>query len=91
MLLFVKIQYFPVVLHRFTVFRSELLPLTVVNTEEAEAFYEDYLGSDLLSVPVGNLERLQQWPKLEPKDLRTYGKGDSESCADVVLSNAGEI
>ncbi|KAK8750388.1 hypothetical protein OTU49_014804 [Cherax quadricarinatus] len=76
---------------RFTVFRSQQLPITVVKTVEASEFYRNYLGSTLLGVPVGGNERLHHWPALAPKHMRTFSTDKEKSCADVVLSSAGWI
>lgn len=71
-----------------TVFASRYLPVNIVYTEQARKFYELYLGTDMLAVPMGGEERLEQWPKLLPNELTLDCIGWEESCADVVLSNA---
>ncbi|XP_069166697.1 nitric oxide-associated protein 1-like isoform X1 [Procambarus clarkii] len=76
---------------RFTVFRSEHLPITVVKTVDASSFYRNYLGSTLLGVPVGDEERLRHWPAITPKNMRTFTISKDRSCADVVLSSAGWV
>ncbi|KAG7156938.1 Nitric oxide-associated protein 1-like [Homarus americanus] len=76
---------------RFTVFRSQHLPITIVKTVDASAFYRNYLGSELLGVPVGNKERLQNWPPLCPQNIKTFSVDKRSSCADVVLSSAGWV
>ncbi|XP_071515686.1 nitric oxide-associated protein 1 [Panulirus ornatus] len=76
---------------RFTVFRSEHIPVTVVRTVDASTFYREYLGSELLGVPMGSKERLQRWPALKPKNIRVYSTEKQRSCADVVLSSAGWV
>ncbi|XP_063610564.1 nitric oxide-associated protein 1-like [Penaeus indicus] len=76
---------------RLTVFASEHIPINIVETVEASAFYRQYLGSTLLGIPIGNEERLLHWPILKPKDMRSLGTGQRQSCADIVLSSAGWI
>lgn len=76
---------------RLTVFASEHIPINIVETVEASAFYRQYLGSSLLGIPIGIVERLLHWPVLKPKDMRSLGTGQRQSCADVVLSSAGWI
>lgn len=72
-------------------FRSEEVPLAVVKTVDAAAFYCKYLGSEILGIPVGSEERLKSWPALKPKNFRMYTTGKDTSCADVVLSSAGML
>lgn len=79
----------PFLCFRLTVFASEHIPINIVETVEASAFYRQYLGSSLLGIPIGIEERLLHWPVLKPKDMRTLGTGQRQSCADVVLSSAG--
>lgn len=76
---------------RFTVFRSEWLPLTITKTVDAASTYSRYLGSSLLGVPSEGEERLKCWPPLQPVNLRTHCHNKLESCADVVLSSAGWV
>lgn len=79
-----------------TVFASEYLPIHVVYTKEASRFYNIFLGTDLLAVPFGSTERLNQFPILLPKEVdfteedtrETFWK---ESCGDIVLSSAGWV
>lgn len=73
----------------FTVFRSSALPVSVVRTTEAAAFYRDYVGSEVLRVPRGGQARMALWPPLRPTQLQVTGVARDESCADVVLSSAG--
>lgn len=76
-------------MHRFTVFASADLPVTIVKVEDGDMMYENLLKSDLLVVPEGNQKRLEKWPKLESMDLIAYGRQNNVACADVVLSSAG--
>lgn len=75
---------------RLTVFASEHIPINIVETVEASAFYRQYLGSTLLGIPMSIEERLLHWPVLKPKDIRSLGTGQRQSCADVVLSSVGK-
>lgn len=75
----------------FTVFASNYLPIHVVYTEQAKNFYQTYLGTDMLGVPIGGYERVQHWPTLVPKEMVLDGVSWHESCADIVLSTAGWV
>ncbi|CAL4170384.1 unnamed protein product, partial [Meganyctiphanes norvegica] len=75
---------------RFTLFCSSDLPISIVPTSEASSFYRSYLGTEMLGVPMGNEERIKQWPHLQPCNFTITGIG-SKSAADVVLSSAGFI
>ena len=81
-----------------TVFASDYLPVHIVNLEEAKRFYDFYLNTDMLSVPIGDENRLKSWPSLVSKDfhvantrsLRTEQKlSEHTSNCDIVLSSAG--
>ncbi|CAG2108874.1 unnamed protein product [Medioppia subpectinata] len=74
-----------------TVFASHYLPIHVVHTEEAKRFYELYLGTDMLGVPIGGFERVQHWPQLVPREIVLDGVSWQQSCADIVLSTAGWV
>jgi hypothetical protein len=77
-----------------TVFASDYLPVHVVYTNEANRFYNIFLGTELLQVPYGSTERLNQWPVLTPKEIdftSEDAKSWKESCGDIVLSNAGWV
>lgn len=50
---------------RVVVFSSLQLPVSIVETDDAEDFYESFLGSEVMGVPLGGDERLAKWPKLE--------------------------
>lgn len=64
--------------------------MTISKTVDASSIYRQYLGSPILGVPLGGEERLKSWPPLQPINLRTLSHNKQESCADVVLSSAGE-
>ncbi|XP_045474500.1 nitric oxide-associated protein 1 [Harmonia axyridis] len=76
----------------FTVFASKELPISLCITEEADKFYQKYLGTKYLRVPIGEEERLKKWPGLsEAKTFTVDGIDYDFSSKDVVLSNAGWI
>lgn len=75
---------------RLTVFRSNELPITVCNLEEANHIYQECLGTELLKIPVQGTDRLSKWPGLEPTDPFTVtGTNRKISSNDVVLSSSG--
>lgn len=75
------------------VFSSNHLPVTIVQTEEAEDVYKQLLGSELLAVPCGGPQRLSDWPGLQAKEdpIEVKGLGWQECCADIILSSAGKF
>lgn len=72
-----------------TVFASSYLPINIVYTEQANKFYRENLGTEILAVPCGGDERLERWPNLVPKEFTLNTTGWERSCADIVLSTAG--
>lgn len=74
-----------------TVFASKYLPVNVVHTEQARRFYDTNLGSEMLAVPAGSEERLEEWPPLMPKEFTIKGQGWERSSVDIVLSSAGWV
>ncbi|XP_067013589.2 nitric oxide-associated protein 1 isoform X2 [Anabrus simplex] len=78
---------------RMTVLASDQLPLTICYTSDADAIYNELVGSTYLGVPCGKSERLAQWPGLSPisQVLRVQGCDWRETAADVVLSSAGWV
>ena len=73
-----------------TVFCSDTLPINVIETENVEEFYKE--AWDQLVVPsASNSKRLNEFPKLEGKDLEVYGISPFESACDIVLSSIGWI
>lgn len=79
---------------RVIVYSSLELPVSICETEDAEDFYESFLGSELLGVPM-NLgeERLAKWPKLEAAHDKIVVEGEEKylTVCDIVLSSAGWI
>lgn len=78
---------------RFTVFCSEHLPITVVKTTDADEVYKNFLGSELFAVPMGGVERLNNWPGLQMREeaFEFIGQGPKICCGDVVLSSIGWV
>lgn len=58
---------------------------------DADYVYRELLKSESFRVPINNPDRLRMWPGLKGKWLEATGIGKNESCADVVLSNAGWV
>lgn len=76
------------------VFASKYLPIHVVPTKKADQFYNTFLGSPLLGIPMV-LETREQvekdWPGLETSggDLHLRGSKWNEGAADIVMSSIG--
>ncbi|KAG5681016.1 hypothetical protein PVAND_010482 [Polypedilum vanderplanki] len=79
-------------LTRVIVFASLKLPISIVNTEDADEFYKKFLGSEVLGVPLDmSEERLEKWPKLEMvyDEVVIEGIDKHVSACDFVMSSAG--
>lgn len=76
---------------RVIVYSSLKLPVTICDTKDAEEIYNDFLGSELFNVPIGENDRLEKWPKLDSKEIVVMGKEKYITACDVVLSSAGWI
>jgi ribosome biogenesis GTPase A len=76
---------------RLTVFASGALPVTVVETVDADDIYEKALGTPIFGVPMGNKERLSQFPALKPREFQVEGLSEKVSCNDIVVSGAGWV
>ena len=73
-----------------TLFSSDELPINVVDTSEADTFYQEALKSDSLKVPTSkNSQRLTDFPALSGTELDLYGISDQESSCDIVFSSIG--
>ena len=78
-----------------TVFASNYLPVHICFLEQADRFYEYFLGTDMLAVPMGDQQRLKCWPQLVGRRFYLSNSTQSEgflkqaSIADVVFSSAG--
>lgn len=77
---------------RLTVFSAHTLPITVCNLEDSDEVYERLLGTHLFAVPFGSKDRLSKWCGLScyKKPIKLTGVHEKTSCADIVLSSAGE-
>lgn len=61
---------------RVIVYSSLELPVTICETKDAEEFYESFLGSEVLGVPMNSGdERLAMWPKLEAEHDKIIVEG----------------
>lgn len=78
---------------RVVVFASLDLPVTIIETQDADEFYELFLGSELMGVPMNSGDdRLAKWPKLEAaRDFVVIGKEKHITACDFLLSSAGWI
>jgi nitric oxide-associated protein 1 len=79
---------------RVVVFSSLELPVTICSTEDADEFYEAFLGSEVFGVPMDSgEERLSKWPKLEPGHDKIVIEGIEKhiTVCDILLSSAGWV
>lgn len=79
---------------RMVVFASLELPVTICETHFADEFYENFLGSEVLGVPMNTgEERLAKWPKLEAKHDKIVIEGVEKhiTACDILLSSAGWV
>lgn len=79
---------------RVIVYSSLDLPVSICETEDAEEFYDSFLGSEILGVPMNTgEERLAKWPKLEAKHDEIVIEGEEKhlTVCDILLSSAGWI
>lgn len=79
---------------RVLVFSSLQLPVSIVETKDADEFYESFLGSEILGVPMFSSEdRLEKWPKLEAayEEIIVEGQEKHLTVCDILLSSAGWI
>lgn len=77
-----------------TVFASKYLPIHVIATRKADKFYETFLGTPFLGVPIASDDdpnRLDRWPPLvnNPKDILINCNYRTGTGTDIVLSSAG--
>lgn len=74
---------------RFTIFCSNTLPITIVKTHAADELYNEFLGTEMLGVPMSGKERLDNWPGLTKHQdtLEFIGEGPKACCGDIVLSS----
>lgn len=76
---------------RCTIFASYKLPITMCHVINADDLYKELLHTEAFFVPINNPKRLEVWPSLKPKQMEVTGISNTESAADVILSNAGWI
>lgn len=62
----------------------------LVDTVNADLFYEQNIGTPMIMVPQGGQKRLAEFPKLQGKSFSMTGLNWKESCADIVLSSTGD-
>lgn len=49
---------------RLSVFASDELSILITNTNNADEIYQECLGTELVNVPRGDLNRIKDWPPL---------------------------
>ena len=78
---------------RVTAYSSLELPITICETADAEEFYENFLGSEIMGVPIDSgEERLAKWPKLQvSEDILVEGEEKHITVCDILLSSAGWV
>ena len=79
---------------RVIVFSSLDLPVSIIETSYADEFYEEFLGSEVLGVPMATgEERLALWPKLEAEHEKIVIEGVEKhiTACDILLSSAGWV
>jgi nitric oxide-associated protein 1 len=79
---------------RIIIYSSLRLPISICKTKDAADFYESFLGSEILGVPMNlSEERLEKWPPLEARydDIIVEGEDKYVSACDFVMSSVGWI
>lgn len=78
---------------RVLVYSSLELPVSICETKDADEFYENFLGSEILGVPMDGAERLAKWPRLESTYEKIVVEGEEKhiTVCDILLSSAGWI
>ncbi|KAL5020703.1 hypothetical protein ScPMuIL_002214 [Solemya velum] len=74
-----------------TVHTSSMLPVHIVKCEEADTFYEENVGTDILGVPLGDGERLSALPPLVGKEYYLNAIDMKTASADIQLSSLGWV
>ncbi|GFO42031.1 nitric oxide associated 1 [Plakobranchus ocellatus] len=67
------------------------IPIHVVPTFEADEFYQRYIGTEILGVPIGDSKRLSEVPSMVAKEFTVVGENDQTAAADIQLSSVGWI
>lgn len=60
---------------RLTIYMAKTLPIMIVKTDQADFVYNEFLGTEFLGVPLGNADRLKEWPPLENLEIDVAGEG----------------
>lgn len=78
---------------RAQLYSSNELPTMITNTEDADEMYKTLYGSQILGVPFGSPDRLENFPRLKPsqEEITVEGIDTSVNCADILLSSSGWI
>jgi ribosome biogenesis GTPase A len=79
---------------RLIVYSSLKLPISICDIDDADEFYESFLGSEILGVPIDMSDaRLSKWPKLEAayEEIVIDGTDKYETVCDLVMSSVGWI
>ncbi|NP_001191463.1 nitric oxide synthase-like protein [Aplysia californica] len=74
-----------------TVHSSSALPIRIGPTVEADGYYEQYVGSETLLLPMADKQKLSKLPSLAARDFVVKGRGTLEAAADVQLSSVGWV
>ncbi|XP_066576559.1 nitric oxide-associated protein 1 [Amia ocellicauda] len=74
-----------------SVISSNLLPVHITSLERADEIYQKHAGKALLGVPIGDDERMKQFPPLVPQDVELRGVGPELAVADIKFSSAGWV
>ncbi|KAM9849437.1 nitric oxide-associated protein 1 [Aulostomus maculatus] len=75
----------------FSVVASSRVPVHITNLEKADSVYQKHAGHELLAVPMGGSERMEEFPALVPQEFCLEGRGHLEATADIKLSSAGWV
>lgn len=74
-----------------TVHTNHFLPVHVVWDCNADAFYKENIGTDILGVPLGDSERLGRLPSLCGREFFIETEDNSVASADLQLSSLGWV
>nr|KAG5698804.1 hypothetical protein BaRGS_032223 [Batillaria attramentaria] len=70
-----------------TVHAAYKVPVHVKEGHEADAFYQEAFGTEILGVPLGNADRLQRMPALVGREFQVTGVDWEIAAADIQLSS----
>jgi len=74
-----------------TVFAADGLPVNIVRTSDAEEFYREASEAGFLGVPIGDKQRLRDFPDLYGREFEIDGVDHRQSSCDLVLSSTGWV